>query len=72
VLRDIPVTRVATNAALSALSDLAHFPPLDRCSIKLSDLPVAAGARDAAIRRGSPEPPHRSLNMLRQAGFAAA
>jgi predicted nucleic acid-binding protein len=49
VLRDIPIPRSVTNAALSALRDFAHSRPLHHRSIKLPDLLIAAAAQDAAI-----------------------
>jgi hypothetical protein len=48
-LRDIPITRSVTNAALAALRRLAHVRPLQQRSVKFSDLLIAAAAQDAAV-----------------------
>ena len=48
-LRDVPVTRSVTNAAVQALRRLAHTQPLLHRSVKLPDLLIAAAAEDAAI-----------------------
>jgi predicted nucleic acid-binding protein len=48
-LRDVPVTRSVTNAALSALRRLAHAGPLQHRSVKFPDLLIAAAAEDAAL-----------------------
>ncbi len=48
-LRDVPITRSTTNAALSALRSLAHAHPLRHRSVKLPDLLVAAAAQDGAV-----------------------
>jgi predicted nucleic acid-binding protein len=48
-LRDVPVTRSVTNAALSALRQLAHLQPLYQRSMRFPDLLIAAAAQDAAI-----------------------
>lgn len=48
-LRDIPITRSVTNAALAAMRVLAQQkPPLHR-SIRLPDLLIAAAAQDVAL-----------------------
>ena len=48
-LRDVPVTRSVTNAALAAFRSLAHERPLHHRSVKLPDLLIAACAQDAGI-----------------------
>jgi predicted nucleic acid-binding protein len=48
-IRDVPITRSVTNAALRAQRDLAHVRPLFHRSVKLPDLLIAAAAQDAAI-----------------------
>jgi len=48
-LRDVPITRSVTNAALQAFRQLAHTQPLFHRSIKLPDLLVAAAAQDAGL-----------------------
>ena len=48
-LRDIPINRSATNAALAAFRQLAHISPLHQRSIRLPDLLIAAAARDAGV-----------------------
>jgi PIN domain. len=48
-LRDVPITRSVTNAALRAQRELAQLRPLFHRSVKLSDLLIAAAAQDAAI-----------------------
>lgn len=48
-LRDVPITRSVTNAALHALRELAHVGPLYHRSVRLPDLLIAAAAQDAAI-----------------------
>ena len=48
-LRDVPITRSVTNAALRAQRDLAHIRPLFHRSVRLPDLLIAAAAQDAAI-----------------------
>lgn len=48
-LRDLPITRSVTNAALAALRRLAHVQPLRHRSVKLPDLLIAAAAQDGAI-----------------------
>ncbi len=48
-LRDIPVTRSVTNAALSAMRALAHVQPLHHRGIRLSDLLIGAAAQDVAL-----------------------
>ena len=47
-LREIPVTRTVTNAALAAYRELAHRQPLLHRSVKLPDVPIAAAARKSA------------------------
>lgn len=49
VLRDVPITRSTTNAALAAMRTLAHGQPLFQRSVKLPDLLIAAAAVDAAV-----------------------
>ena len=48
VLRQIPVTRSTTNAALAALRELAHRRPLAH-RIPLPDVLIAASAQDAGV-----------------------
>jgi len=48
-LRDVPIGRSVTSAALSAYRELAHRQPLFHRSVKLPDLLVAAAAADAGI-----------------------
>jgi predicted nucleic acid-binding protein len=48
-LRDIPITRSVTNAALRAQRELGHARPLFHRSVKLPDLLIAAAAADAAL-----------------------
>ena len=48
-LRDVPVTRSVTNAALAALRQLAHVQPLYQRSVRFPDLLIAAAAQDAAV-----------------------
>ena len=48
-LRDVPVTRSVTNAALMAQRALAHVRPLHHRSVNIADLLIAACAADAAI-----------------------
>jgi predicted nucleic acid-binding protein len=48
-LRDIPITRSVTNAALHAFRQLADAGPLHHRSVKLPDLLIAAAAQDAAV-----------------------
>jgi predicted nucleic acid-binding protein len=48
-LRDIPITRSVTNAALAAFRELAAVRPLFHRSVKLPDLLIAAAAADAVI-----------------------
>jgi hypothetical protein len=48
-LRDVPITRSVTNAALAALRKLAHVQPLYQRSVKFPDLLIAAAAQDAAL-----------------------
>jgi predicted nucleic acid-binding protein len=48
-LRDVPITRSVTNAALAAMRQLAHRnPPLHR-SPKIPDTLIAAAAQDVAV-----------------------
>jgi len=49
VLRDVPITRSTTNAALAAMRTLAHRQPLFQRSVKLPDLLIAAAAVDAVV-----------------------
>jgi predicted nucleic acid-binding protein len=49
VLRDVPLTRSVTNAALAALRRLAHIEPRYQRSVKFRDLLIATAAQDAAI-----------------------
>lgn len=48
-LRDIPITRSVTNAALHALDRLAHERPPNHRAAPLPDLLIAAAAQDAGI-----------------------
>jgi predicted nucleic acid-binding protein len=48
-LRDVPITRSVTNAALHALRRLAHVGPLHHRSVTLPDLLIAAAAQDASV-----------------------
>ncbi|MEX1358306.1 MAG: PIN domain-containing protein [Gaiellaceae bacterium] len=48
-LRDVPVTRSVTDAALAALRELAHVRPLHQRGIPLPDLLIAACAQDAGV-----------------------
>jgi len=48
-LRDIPITRSVTNAALSAYRTLAHRAPLHHRSVPLPDLLIGAAAADAGV-----------------------
>ena len=48
-LRDIPVTRSVTNAALSAYRQLARHHPLAHRRVRMPDLLIAAAAQDAAL-----------------------
>ena len=48
-LRDVPITRSVTNAALAALRQLAHVQPLNQRSVKFPDLLIAAAAQDGAV-----------------------
>lgn len=48
-LRDVPITRSVTNAALAALRRLARIEPRYQRSVKFPDLLVAAAAQDAAV-----------------------
>lgn len=49
VLRDVPITRSVTNAALAALRQLAHVQPRYQRSVRFPDLLTAATAQDAGI-----------------------
>jgi predicted nucleic acid-binding protein len=48
-LRDLPITRSVTDAALAALRKLAHLQPLYHRSVKFPDLLIAAAAEDGAV-----------------------
>jgi predicted nucleic acid-binding protein len=48
-LRDVPITRSVTNAALRAYRELAHRRPLFHRSVSSSDLLIAAAAADAGL-----------------------
>ncbi|MEX2646385.1 MAG: PIN domain-containing protein [Gaiellaceae bacterium] len=48
-LRDIPITRSVTNAALFALRKLAHVQPRYQRGVPLPDLLIAAAAQDAGL-----------------------
>ena len=48
-LRDIPITRSVTNAALVAYRELAHRQPLLHRSVKLPNLLIAAAAAEAGV-----------------------
>ena len=48
-LRDVPITRSVTNAALAAYRELAHRAPLHHRSVSIPDLLIAAAAADAGI-----------------------
>lgn len=48
-LRDVPISRSVTNAALHGYRELAHRHPLFHRSVKLPDVLVAAAAADAGI-----------------------
>ena len=48
-LRDIPITRAVTNAALAAYRELVHRQPLLHRSVKLPDILVAAAAAEAGV-----------------------
>lgn len=48
-LRDVPITRSVTNAALQALGRLAHMRPLHHRGVRLPDLLIAAATQDAGI-----------------------
>lgn len=49
VLRDIPISRSVTNAALGAYRALAHRQPLLHRSVQLADLLIAAAAADPNV-----------------------
>jgi len=46
-LRDVPITRSVTNAAIRAFRELAHRQPLFHRSVTNEDLLIAAAAQDA-------------------------
>jgi len=48
-LRDVPITRSVTNAAIAGYRALAHGQPLAHRPITFGDLLIAAAAQDAAI-----------------------
>ena len=48
-LRDVPISRSVTNAALLAFRELAHRQPLFHRSVTNEDLLIAAAAQDASI-----------------------
>jgi predicted nucleic acid-binding protein len=48
-LRDVPITRSVTNAALTAFRELAHVHPLYHRGVRLPDLLIAAAAQDASM-----------------------
>jgi len=48
-LRNVPITRSVTNAALRAFRELAHRQPLFHRSVTNEDLLIAAAAQDAAV-----------------------
>jgi predicted nucleic acid-binding protein len=48
-LRDVPITRSVTNAALRAQRELANARALFHRSVKLPDLLIAAAAADVAV-----------------------
>jgi predicted nucleic acid-binding protein len=48
-LRDVPITRSVTNAAIRAFRELAHRQPLFHRSVTNEDLLIAAAAQDAAV-----------------------
>jgi predicted nucleic acid-binding protein len=48
-LRDIPLTRSVTNAALGAFRKLAHTSPLGQRAVRLPDVLIAAAAQDASV-----------------------
>lgn len=48
-LRDVPIARSVTHAALQAFRQLAHRQPLFHRSVKLPDLLIAAAAQDAGL-----------------------
>ncbi len=49
ILRDVPITRSVTNAALAAMRELAHLGPLHHRSVSIPDLLIAAAAADVAV-----------------------
>jgi predicted nucleic acid-binding protein len=48
-LRDVPISRSVTNAALGAFRELAHRRPLFHRSVTNEDLLIATAAQDAAV-----------------------
>ena len=48
-LREVPITRAVTNAALRAQRALAHVHPLFHRSVTLPDLLIAAAAAEAGV-----------------------
>ena len=48
-LRDIPITRSVTNAALAAMRQLAHRNPPQHRAPKIPDTLIAAAAQDGAV-----------------------
>lgn len=48
-LRDVPITRSVTNAAIAAYRELAHVQPRYQRSVRLPDLLIAACAQDAGV-----------------------
>ena len=48
-LRDVPITRSVTNAALGAYRALAHRQPMFHRSVQLADVLIAAAAADAGL-----------------------
>ena len=48
-LRNVPITRSVTNAALQALRQLAYARPQTHRSVKPQDLLIAAAGQDAAV-----------------------
>jgi predicted nucleic acid-binding protein len=48
-LRDVPITRSVTNAALHAFRRFAHVQPLHQRTAKLPDLLIAAAAQDGRV-----------------------
>jgi predicted nucleic acid-binding protein len=48
-LRDVPLTRSVTNAALAAYRELAHLQAQYQRSVRLPDLLIAAAAQDVGL-----------------------